>query len=57
MSTVDPRRVDPVAPLPETVLAVADEERLLLLRENDGDDLPVALVRLPDEVARAYWYE
>jgi hypothetical protein len=33
------------------VAAVADELRLLGLREDDVHDLPVTLVRLPDEVA------
>jgi hypothetical protein len=34
------------------MLAVNNEERLLVLRENDVDDLPVTLVCLPDEVTR-----
>jgi hypothetical protein len=33
------------------VLAVADIEGLLVAGEDDVDVLPVALVRLPDEVA------
>ena len=49
---VDLRGRAPAAPLTEAVLAVADELGLLVLREDDVHDLPVALVRLPDEVAR-----
>src|SRR5439155_17953793 len=39
-------------PLPETVLAVPDELRLVVGREYDVHDLPVALVRLPEQTAR-----
>src|SRR5262249_59300256 len=52
MRVVEARSVGPVAPPAEAVLAVADELRLRVLRENDVDVFPVAFVRLPDEVAR-----
>ena len=41
----------PAAPLPQAVLAVADELGRFVVGKNDVDVLPVALVRLPDEVA------
>src|SRR5262249_31260742 len=49
---VQPRRAVPGTGLAGAVLAVADELRLFVIREDDRHALPVALVRLPDEVAR-----
>src|SRR6266540_658975 len=52
MSTVPARRLGPPTRFPGAVLAVADKERLLVAREHDVDNLPVALVRLPDRSER-----
>src|SRR5262249_59683883 len=46
----EPRRIRPGAGLPEAVLAVADRERLVVAVEDDHCLLPVALVRLPEQV-------
>jgi len=54
---VEPRGQDPVTPFAQAVLAVTDVEWGLGLGEDDVDDLPVAFVRLPEEVAGGYVYE
>src|SRR5262245_40537775 len=51
VGVVEPRRVRPVTRLAEAVLAVADGEGLSVAGEDDHRLLPVALVRLPEQVA------
>src|SRR6266508_4931471 len=55
MRSVGPVGVRPRAPLTQAVLTVADEQRLLVLGEDDVHDLPVALVRLPERAGRREW--
>src|SRR6476469_5635099 len=48
MRPADPRRLCPGTADAEVVLAVRDRDRLLGGVERDRDELPVALVELPD---------
>src|SRR2546422_10460285 len=52
MRPLEARRVGPRTLPAEAVLAVIDRERSLVVGQDDVYDLPVALVCLPDEVAR-----